>query len=77
MKLTSGSNQWYKRGQKSPLDPIALAGPLQGGYSLVHGGLETLKMAKIVISTPAPLPPSGLKQIFGENNHVGVSGESL
>jgi len=37
MELTSGSNQRYKRGQKSLLDQTALAGPLQNGYSLVHG----------------------------------------
>jgi len=72
IKLTSGSNQRYKREQKSPLDPTALAGPFQTGYSLVHSRLKTSKIAKIVISTS---PPPELKQIFGEINHVGVSGD--
>jgi len=47
MKLTSGSSQRYKRGQKSPLDPTVLAGPLQSGYRLVHSSLQTSKMAKM------------------------------
>ena len=74
MKLTFGSNQRYKRGQKSPLDPTAFAGPLQSGYSHVHGRLKTSKMVKIVISSPSP---PGLKQIFGETNRVGVFEGSL
>jgi len=74
MKLTSGSNQWYKRGQKSPLDPTALAKLLHSGYSLVHNRLKTSKMANIMIPPP---PPPGLKQIFGKTNHVGVSEGSL
>jgi len=52
MKLTSGSNQRYKRrGQKSPLYPTAHAGPFLSGYCLVNGSLKTSKRAKIMIQT--------------------------
>jgi len=71
IKLTSESNQRYKRGQKSPLDPTVLAGPLQSGYSLA----KDVKNGKNRDFNPPTTP--GLKQIFGETNHVGVSGGSL
>ena len=73
MKLTSGSNQWYKWGQKTPLDPTALARPLQSDYSLVRGRLKTLKMVKIVILAPSPLAIYPMwKQIFRNTHHMGL-----
>ena len=75
MTLTSGSNQWYERGQETPFDPTAPARPLQSGYSHVYGKLKTSKMAKIETLTPSP--PPALKQIFGKTNHVGVFERSL
>ena len=75
MKLTSWSNQRYKRGQKSPLHPTALAGPLQSGYSLVHGRLKMWKMSKIVISIP---PATWVKtNIWGNQPRGGVWGIPL
>jgi len=68
MKLTSGSNQWYKRGQKSPLDPTALAKLLHSGYSLVHNRLKTSKMANIMIPPP---PPTWVKTNIWENQPRG------
>jgi len=72
MELTSGSNQRYKRGQKSPLDPIALAGLLQSGYSLVHGRLKMSKMAKFVISPPSPLLATRVKTNICGNQPLGA-----
>jgi len=76
MTLTSGSNQWYERGQEIPLDPTAPARPLQSGYSHVHGRIKMSKIAKIETLSPPPSPPS-LKQIFEKTNDVGVFQGSL
>jgi len=53
MKLTSGSKQWFKMGQRTPLDQTTQARSLQSGYSLVHGRLKTSKKR---FQPPPPLP---------------------
>ena len=52
MKLTSESNQWYTRGQKTAIDPSVLTQPLQSNYFLVYGRLQTSTMQKLQLLDP-------------------------
>ena len=77
MKLSSGSNQCYNRGQDSTAPTVTAAEWLEScekstkNFKLktiqIYGRLEASKMAKILILAP---PPSVLKQIFRKTGSV-------